>query len=187
MRVLILDNYDSFTWNLQHYVKQFTDEVEVKLNDQISLEEVDAYTHIILSPGPGLPKDAGIMPEVISRYYQQKKIMGVCLGMQALVEFFGGTLRNLPEVLHGIQNRACKTNIHETLFDDLPETFLIGHYHSWVADESSLPGNLLITSRDEKELIMSLRHADYDIYGMQFHPESVLTENGISIIRRWLN
>ena len=185
-KVLILDNYDSFTWNLYHYVQQFTDEVIVKYNDEVEMNEVHQYSHIILSPGPGLPKDAGKLMAVIEKFHSEKKIMGVCLGMQALVEFYGGKLYNLSTVLHGVSSVCSMTTIPEPLFTELPADFKVGHYHSWAADQKFLPECLKITSKNENEIIMSVRHQTEEVVGIQFHPESVLTENGISIIKNWL-
>lgn len=185
-KVLIVDNYDSFTWNLYHYVEQFTDSVDVVFNDKINPDVVNTYTHILLSPGPGLPSEAGQMPEIIKRFHPHKKILGICLGMQAIVEFCGGALKNLPQVLHGVSTICHKTTIHEPLLEGLNHDFQVGHYHSWVADEKLIPKNLAITSKNKDGLIMSVRHHEFDLVGIQFHPESVLTPDGILIIKHWL-
>lgn len=187
-KILILDNYDSFTYNLVHYVEANLDfEVDVFRNDEISLEEVDRYKTIILSPGPGLPKDAGILKELIKMYATTKKILGVCLGMQAIGEVFGGTLVNLNDVFHGVASPLNVLDKDDLLFKDLPNSFNIGRYHSWVIDNKGFPEELKITSVEENKQIMSLKHKDYDLYGVQFHPESILTEHGKKMISNFLS
>jgi anthranilate synthase component II len=187
MKILLLDNYDSFTYNLAHYLRELTgQEIPVIRNDQITIQEVDAYDAIVLSPGPGLPADAGIMHDLIRAYAPVKKIFGVCLGMQAIGEVFGGTLLNLPDVFHGV---ATKTDIlvrDEILFRGLQASIETGRYHSWVVDEQSLPADLEITATDKTGRIMALRHRRYDVRGVQFHPESVLTPDGKAMIKNWL-
>lgn len=187
MKILILDNYDSFTYNLVHYVEEILDEkVDVYRNDEISVAEVARYDKILLSPGPGIPDEAGILKELISTYMSYKSILGVCLGCQAIGEVCGGSIRNLNKVYHGVSTRVNITSREEYLFDTLPDHFMAGRYHSWVVNEDDLPEELQVTSRDEEGQIMGLRHKKYDVRGVQFHPESVLTEHGKQMIRNWL-
>jgi anthranilate synthase component II len=186
MKLLILDNYDSFTYNLLHYVETLVEDVTVKRNDEISVKEVDEYNSILLSPGPGLPKDAGIMPELILEYSATKKILGICLGMQAIGEAFGGKLQNLDKVLHGVSTISKVTKIQEHLFKNIPTTFETGHYHSWVLDNNYFPEELEITAVNETGLIMALSHKQYNVRGLQFHPESVLTPLGFEMIKNWV-
>ncbi len=186
-KILILDNYDSFTYNLVHYVEANPNfEADVFRNDEITLEEVGNYNTIILSPGPGLPKDAGILKAVIEKYAPTKKILGVCLGMQAIGEVFGGTLTNLEEVYHGIATPITILDKNDLLFKGLPNSFNIGRYHSWVVANDGFPEVLNITSIEENGQIMSLKHKDFDVYGVQFHPESILTEHGKEMINNFL-
>jgi len=182
--VLVIDNYDSFTYNLVHYLEDLGCEVVVKRNDQLTLEEVDAFDKIVLSPGPGIPDEAGLLKEIIAEYAPTKSIFGVCLGQQAIAEVFGGSLINLDEVYHGI---ATKINItkDDLLFDGLPREVEVGRYHSWVVD-ADLPAVLEATSFDENGQVMSLRHKEYDVSAVQFHPESVLTPEGKRILENWL-
>ena len=184
-KILVLDNYDSFTYNLVHYLEDLDCNVVVKRNDQLTLEEVAAYDRIVLSPGPGIPDEAGLLKEIIATYAPTKRIFGVCLGQQAIAEVFGGSLINLDEVYHGI---ATKINItkDDNLFDGLPREILVGRYHSWVVDPN-LPEVLEATSIDENGQIMSLRHKTFDVCAVQFHPESVLTPQGKKILENWLN
>lgn len=187
MKILLLDNYDSFTYNIAHYLRELTgDDIPVIRNDQIRLEEVDAFDAIVLSPGPGLPAQAGIMPEVLKRYSPYKKILGICLGMQAIGEASGGTLFNLPSVFHGVATTATILCPDEVLFKGLPEKIRVGRYHSWVVDEKNLPAVLEITAVDDSGSIMALRHKQFDVRGVQFHPESVLTPDGKAMISNWL-
>ncbi len=185
MKTLILDNYDSFTYNLVHYAEQFSDEIDVFRNDEISLDAVGKYDTIILSPGPGLPNDAGIMPELIKHYSPTKKILGVCLGHQAIAEAFGGKLVNMPQVLHGVARKTIITDRTEKLFDGLPTEFNCGRYHSWAVEKRSLPDCFQLTAIDENDFVMAFRHKTYDVRGVQFHPESILTEHGLEIIRNF--
>jgi anthranilate synthase component II len=185
LKTLILDNYDSFTYNLLHYAEQFCDDIEVLRNDEITLDAVDKYDCIILSPGPGLPKDAGIMPEVIKRYSATKKILGVCLGHQAIAESFGGKLVNMQQVLHGVARKTIVTDSTEKLFSGLPAEFNCGRYHSWAVEKRSLPDCFQITAIDEHDFVMAFRHKSYDVRGVQFHPESVLTEHGLEMVRNF--
>lgn len=187
MKILILDNYDSFTYNLVHIVEKITNQnIDVVRNDQISLADVEQYDKILLSPGPGIPSEAGILLDVIRTYASHKSIMGVCLGVQAIGEVFGATLLNLSDVYHGV---ATAINIIEPdiLFGNCPTTFQAGRYHSWVVDTNSFPDDLQITATDHNGQIMALRHKTYDVRGVQFHPESILTEHGEQIIANWLS
>lgn len=186
MKILILDNYDSFTYNLVHIVEKITNQnIDVVRNDQISLADVGQYDKILLSPGPGIPSEAGILLDVIRTYASHKSIMGVCLGVQAIGEVFGATLLNLTDVYHGV---ATAINIIEpdALFDNCPNSFQAGRYHSWVVDTNNFPENLQITATDHNGQIMALRHKTYDVRGVQFHPESILTQHGEQIIANWL-
>ena len=186
MKVLVLDNYDSFTYNLVYIVRQlgYGPDMNVFRNDKISLEEVDQYDKILLSPGPGLPSEAGIMPELLRKYSPTKTILGVCLGHQAIGEAFGGDLINLAEVLHGVASQVTVKN--DLLFEQIPDTFSIGRYHSWVIDESTLSPDLEVIARTPDQQIMAVRHKKFNVRGVQFHPESILTENGVKIMKNWL-
>lgn len=187
MKILVFDNYDSFTYNLVHLVKKIvTDKIDVYRNDQISLEKVAEYDKIILSPGPGIPDEAGLLLPLIKEYAASKSILGVCLGHQAIGQAFGGTLTNLSTVYHGVANN-CRLEISDCrLFDDMPDKFLVGRYHSWIVNEKDFPKELEITARDENGYIMALQHKTFDVQGVQFHPESVLTPDGEKILRNWL-
>lgn len=182
-RILVLDNYDSFVHNLVHYLEMHDVEVDLFRNDRISAKEALAYERILLSPGPGLPKDAGIMPELVRGLGPEHQVLGVCLGHQALAEGFGGTLKNLERVIHGESTIARRVK-ECPLFDGAPEAFEIGHYHSWVVDE--VPGSFDVTVRDEDDAIMAIAHKERSYFGVQFHPESVLTPEGPSLVRNWL-
>jgi anthranilate synthase component 2 len=187
LRLLILDNYDSFTYNLYHYCLGDGREVVVKRNNEISIAEALEYDGLILSPGPGLPGDAGIMPRLIELWPGNKPLFGVCLGMQGIAENYGGSLHNLGKVKHG-QAEQCYTNVdNELLFQGIASPFVTGHYHSWVVDENTLPPCLEITARNEEGLIMALRHHSKNVRGVQFHPESVLTPDGKMMMNNWLN
>ena len=203
MKILVFDNYDSFTYNLVHMVQKIIGEkVDVYRNDKISLEDVAAYDKIILSPGPGIPKEAGLLLPLIKEYASSKSILGVCLGHQAIGEAFGGNLINLSTVYHGVatpvkqeskQPVETKRKIASTsstnssqLFNGLPEEFQVGRYHSWIVSDEGFPEELEITARDENGYIMAMQHKTYDVQGVQFHPESVLTPNGEQILRNWL-
>lgn len=186
-QILVIDNFDSFVYNLVHYLEEFDCEVVVKRNDEISLEEIDAFEKILLSPGPGIPSEAGIMNELILKYASTKSIFGVCLGQQAIGEVFGGKLDNLNEVYHGVSTFTIRTMDDEKIYKDVPKYFEVGRYHSWVVSNDDFPGELEITSVDEKGQIMSLRHKTYDVRGVQFHPESILTPQGKKIIENWVN
>ncbi len=185
-RLLVFDNYDSFTYNLVHAVKKLGyKDVEVHRNDQIALEDIAKYDKIILSPGPGIPSESGILLDVIKTYAPTKAIFGVCLGLQAIGEAFGGKLLNLPEVYHGVSTNA-KLMIDDVLFKGLPRNIEVGRYHSWVVANENLPNCFDITAIDDNGLIMALRHKEYDVCGVQFHPESVLTPEGEKMIKNWL-
>lgn len=187
-KVLLLDNYDSFTYNLAHYVEanpQF--EVAVFRNDKITLDEVSKYDTIILSPGPGLPEDAGMLKPIIKKYAATKKILGVCLGMQAIGEVFGGKLINLNKVFHGVTTPIQVIDKNDLLFKNLPDSFQVGRYHSWVIDNNDFPKELKITATARNNQIMALKHKKFNLYGVQFHPESILTENGRAIINNFLS
>jgi len=187
-KILVLDNYDSFTYNLVHYIEANGHcNVDVYRNDEISLKKVEQYHTIILSPGPGLPKDAGILKELINKYAPTKKILGVCLGMQAIGEVFGGKLENLDNVYHGVETPIKILDKKDILFKGIPEKINVGRYHSWVISKNNFPNELIVTSLDENNNIMSLRHRDYKLYGVQFHPESILTEYGKKLIANFLN
>ena len=183
-QILVIDNYDSFTYNLVHYLEDLDCEVAVKRNDQLVLEEVADYEYIVLSPGPGIPEEAGLLKEIIREYAPTKRIFGVCLGLQAIGEVFGGELVNLDEVYHGVATKIRITEEDE-LFTDLPREMEVGRYHSWVVDPE-LPETLLATSFDENGQLRSLRHREYDVSAVQFHPESVLTPHGKQILKNWL-
>ncbi len=187
MKILVLDNYDSFTYNLVQYVQELIGhKVDVFRNDAISLDEVDAYDKIILSPGPGLPKDAGIMPELIKRYAPTKEILGVCLGHQAIGEAFGGTLHNIEKVYHGVATPIEVVDGNALLFRGLPNNIEVGRYHSWIVERPNLPEDLQITAVDEHGAIMAMKHRKYNVRGVQFHPESVLTPMGKAMLRNFL-
>lgn len=186
-KILILDNYDSFTYNLVHYVKDYgTHEVDVFRNDKISLEDVDVYDGIILSPGPGIPSEAGNLMAIIKEYASRKRIFGVCLGLQAIGEVFGGDLYNLDEVYHGVSHKINLVKPHHYIFDGLPEQIEGGRYHSWMIRREGLPDELTIHATDDQNRVMALSHKTYDVCAVQFHPESILTPMGKVIIFNWL-
>lgn len=187
MKVLILDNYDSFTFNLVHYVEQFVDEVVVTRNDELKVPDVANYDAIIISPGPGLPKEAGISLDVIKTYAPEKKILGVCLGHQAIAEAFGGKLVNMNKVLHGVATTTYVLDENNPLFKGVPKSFATGHYHSWAVDLPTLPMDFKITAADGNAYVMAMAHKHYNLTSVQFHPESVLTEHGLKIIENWVN
>ena len=183
-KILIIDNYDSFTYNLVHYFEVLGCEVLVKRNDQLTIEEVAPFEKIVLSPGPGIPDEAGLLKSIIKEYAPTKSILGVCLGQQAIGEVFGGSLINLDKVYHGVATKVTITQ-EDKLFEGLPREIEVGRYHSWVVD-SNLPADLMATSFDENGQVMSLRHRHYDVCGVQYHPESVLTPLGKKILENWL-
>ncbi|MEO1053953.1 MAG: aminodeoxychorismate/anthranilate synthase component II [Bacteroidota bacterium] len=188
MRILVLDNYDSFTYNLVYIVRKlgYNDQMDIYRNDKISLDAVDQYDKILLSPGPGIPDEAGIMKELIQRYAPSKSILGVCLGHQAIAEVFGAKLFNMSTVLHGHADEIIVKDRTESIFEGVPDKFAIGHYHSWSVEPDSINGALAVTAVDQNALIMGIKHTTYDVRGLQFHPESVLTKNGVQIIDNWL-
>ena len=185
MKIVIIDNYDSFTYNLSHLVKELGGDVTVYRNDQFELEALEAFDKIILSPGPGIPSEAGLLLDVIRTYAGKKPILGVCLGHQAIGEAFGGSLVNLSEVFHGVCTPAIVTE-QDYLFEGLSQTIEVGRYHSWVVSHEGLPSCLEVTCLSEEGYIMSMRHREYDIRGIQFHPESVLTPDGKRIMENWM-
>lgn len=185
MKLLVLDNYDSFTYNLVHYIEDILQqEVIVKRNNAIALDDVAHFSHIVLSPGPGLPKDAGIMPELLKRYSDSKKILGICLGHQAIVENFGGAIHNLDTVFHGIASEI-EINNQAQVFEHLPEKLNVGRYHSWAAYEKELPSVLKSIARVDG-VNMGVQHKTLAVTGLQFHPESILTPDGFQMIKNWL-
>ena len=185
MKTIIIDNYDSFTFNLSHLIKECGIETEVIRNDKYKLTDLQAFDKIILSPGPGIPSEAGLLLETIQYYGGQKPILGVCLGHQAIGEVFGGKLKNLSEVFHGIQS-GCKHLGNDYLFDGLPQEIEVGRYHSWVVDNELFPDSLEITATSPEGQVMALKHKIYDIHGIQFHPESILTPHGKKILENFL-
>ncbi|OYU55338.1 MAG: aminodeoxychorismate/anthranilate synthase component II [Chitinophagaceae bacterium BSSC1] len=190
MKILVFDNYDSFTYNLVHLVEQITgNPVDVYRNDELPLEKVKDYDKILLSPGPGVPSEAGLLLPLIKEYAATKSILGVCLGHQAIGEAFGGTLTNLSTVYHGIATpvqQIANEGKHSRLFDGLADEFVVGRYHSWVVDQQNFPIDLRITAKEEHGYIMALEHKSFDVQGVQFHPESILTPDGAIILKNWL-
>lgn len=184
--ILVIDNYDSFTYNLVHYLEDLDCKVKVARNDQIELEAVAAFDKILLSPGPGIPDEAGLLKSIIKTYAKTKSILGVCLGMQAIGEVFGAKLKNLSTVYHGIQTKVKVNSKKELLFKNLGPEIQVGRYHSWVV-ENDLPDCFEITSVDENGQIMAIRHNELDVKGVQFHPESVLTPDGKTMLKNWIN
>ncbi|MBE5322348.1 aminodeoxychorismate/anthranilate synthase component II [Pedobacter sp. MR2016-19] len=184
--VLVIDNYDSFTYNLVHLINEVGYEAEVWRNDKFELADVEKYDKILLSPGPGIPEEAGLLLDVIKTYAPTKSIFGVCLGQQAIAEVFGGTLLNLGRPMHGIATPITVVDGDEPLFWECPQTINVGRYHSWVVSKDNFPSCLKITARDHKNEIMALRHETFDVRGVQFHPESVLTEHGKQMMENWL-
>ena len=186
IKTIIIDNYDSFTYNLSHLLKELGADVTVVRNDKFKIEDLERYDKIVLSPGPGIPSEAGLMPQVIKAYAGRKPILGICLGHQAIGEAFGAKLLNIGNVVHGVATPAHIT-VQDYIFEGLPTDLEVGRYHSWVVDENGLPDCLEITGRSDDGYIMSIRHKEYDIRGIQYHPESVLTPKGKDIINNWLN
>lgn len=186
MRLLIIDNYDSFTYNIVHAIRSLGIEPVIYRNDMIGVGDVAHYDKIIISPGPGIPSEAGIVPEMLQRYSSSKPILGICLGHQAIGECFGAKLKNLPTVYHGIKS-SITIDKPDYLFDGLPDTIDVGRYHSWVVCKDGLPDCLEVLATSPDGEIMALRHRTYDIRGVQFHPESILTPEGINILRNWIN
>ncbi len=187
MKILVFDNYDSFTYNLVHLVEKITQaKVDVYRNDKIELEEMKKYDKIILSPGPGVPSEAGLLLPLIKEYASTKSILGVCLGHQAIGESFGGKLENLSKVYHGIATDCMQTANKTFLFNGLTPTFTIGRYHSWIVSNNDFPAELEVTATDDNGFIMAMQHKKYDVQAVQFHPESVLTPDGEKIVTNWL-
>ena len=194
MKILVFDNYDSFTYNLVHLVEKITHEkVDVYRNDEISLEQVNDYDKIILSPGPGIPSEAGLLLPLIKQYAATKSILGVCLGHQAIGEAFGGTLTNLSKVYHGVTTPITKVagvghpkRVAHPVLENLTETIEVGRYHSWIISNENFPAELEVTATDDNGYIMALQHKAFDVQGVQFHPESVLTPDGETMLRNWL-
>ncbi|MCJ0741607.1 anthranilate synthase component II [Pedobacter montanisoli] len=184
--VLVIDNYDSFTYNLVHLINELGFEAEVWRNDKFNIEDVNAYHKILLSPGPGIPEEAGLLLDVIRTYAPNKSILGVCLGQQAIAEAFGGKLLNLGRPMHGVATRITVTDAEELIFRACEEPLEVGRYHSWVVDAEGFPTCLQVTAVDADGQIMALKHKDYDVRGVQFHPESVLTPQGKQMIENWL-
>lgn len=185
-KVLVFDNYDSFTYNLVQMIEKILKEkVDVIKNDKISLEEINTYDKIVISPGPGIPEEAGILLDLIKKFAATKSILGVCLGQQAIAEAFGGSLINLSEIYHGVATEAIRIKDH-TILRNLPKTIEVGRYHSWAVNPEDLPAELEVTSVDKNGMIMSLQHKTFDLHGVQYHPESILTPDGEAIIRNFL-
>ena len=185
MKIVIIDNYDSFTYNLSHLLKELGEEVDVVRNDKFELKDLEQYDKIVLSPGPGIPSEAGLLLDVIRTYAGRKPILGVCLGHQAIGEVFGASLENLKEVYHGVQTEGTQLG-NDYIFEGLPERVMMGRYHSWVVAKDSVPECLEVTAMSDDGEIMAMRHRQYDIHGIQFHPESVLTPEGKTIVGNFL-
>lgn len=185
MKIVIIDNYDSFTYNLSHLLKELGADVTVVRNDKFELKDLEQYDKIVLSPGPGIPSEAGLLLDVIRTYAGRKPILGVCLGHQAIGEVFGASLENLKEVYHGVQTEGTQMG-NDYIFDGLPERVMMGRYHSWVVAKDSVPECLEVTAMSDDGEIMAMRHCQYDIHGIQFHPESVLTPEGKTIVGNFL-
>jgi len=187
-KIIVIDNYDSFTWNLVHCIEKLTGQYpDVYRNDEISIEKISHYDKILISPGPGIPSESGICIETIKMYSTSRSILGICLGHQAICEAFGGKILNLSTVYHGIASPVKIKAVDEPLFKNVPSLIMAGRYHSWVASKKHLPECFQITCEDENGIIMGISHRDYDVRGLQFHPESVMTEHGPEIIKNWIN
>ncbi|MCF6224583.1 MAG: aminodeoxychorismate/anthranilate synthase component II [Flavobacteriaceae bacterium] len=184
-KILVIDNYDSFTYNLVHYLQDLDCDVTVKRNDKLTLDEVNDFEKILLSPGPGVPDEAGLLKPIIKQYGPSKSILGICLGQQAIAEVFGGSIENLDQVYHGVSTEIKLTNPDEKLYNGLPNKLEVGRYHSWVVSKN-LPNDLIATSVDENGEIMSLKHKDFDVRAVQYHPESILTPHGKQILKNWV-
>jgi len=185
-KVLVIDNYDSFVYNLVYLLKEIGCEVEVHRNDKISLEEVNKFDHILLSPGPGIPSEAGIMLDLLNEYKSSKRIFGVCLGHQAIAESFGASLSNMGEVLHGVTTECIVTDPKELLFQGIPSHFEVCRYHSWTVLPETMPSDLRVTAVDNKGFVLAEAHEKYDVRGVQFHPEAYLTQHGLQMIKNWM-
>lgn len=185
-KIVVIDNYDSFTFNLVHYLEALDAKVTVYRNDEFDIADLQPFDKILLSPGPGIPDEAGLLKEVISTYAPTKSILGICLGHQAIAEVFSSNLKNLKSPLHGILSKVKITDKTESLFLNIPSEFEAGHYHSWIIDKDSLSESLTITSENENGYIMSISHKTFDVKGIQFHPESILTPHGKAILKNWI-
>lgn len=186
MKLLVLDNYDSFTYNLVYILRELGYHPDVIRNDKLTVDEVGQYDKIMLSPGPGIPSEAGIMQDLVREYGPTKSILGICLGHQGIGEVYGATLENLGDVLHGVAHRTTITDRSDRLFAGVPDELTVGRYHSWTVVPSSMPADLRTTAVDEHGRVMALSHVRYDVKGLQFHPESVLTEKGVKMIENWI-
>ncbi len=184
-RVLVIDNYDSFTYNLVHYLQDLNCDVTVMRNDKLQLDEVEKFDKILLSPGPGIPDEAGLLKPIIKKYAPTKSILGICLGQQAIAEVFGGSIENLDKVYHGVSTDVELINNDHILYKNIPDKFEVGRYHSWVVSKD-LPEELITTSIDKNGEIMSLKHKDFDVRAVQYHPESILTQHGKQILKNWV-
>ncbi len=182
--IAIIDNYDSFTYNLVHFIEQYSPDYEVFRNDKIKISELKKFNKIVISPGPGMPDEVPILKQIIKNFASAKPILGVCLGMQAIAEFYGSKLINLSQVLHGVKLQ-CDFEPDDSLFNGVKAPLEVGHYHSWVVDNETLSSELKVIARDQNNIIMALKHVNYPLYGVQFHPESVLTPQGIKLIENW--
>jgi len=187
IKILVLDNYDSFTYNLVHIIRALGYQPDIFRNDKIAVDEINHYDKILLSPGPGIPDEAGIMKQVIKVYGSTKSILGICLGHQGIAEVYGATLYNIPDVLHGVTSTARVNDKSEKLFYNVSERFQCTHYHSWAVKPESIPTDLKVTAVNDEGLVMGLSHVKYDVKGLQFHPESVMTPEGPKMIENWLN
>ena len=187
MKVLVLDNYDSFTYNLVHILRELGVNYDVYRNDKISIDKVEEFDKIMLSPGPGIPDEAGIMKNVIKKYGPTKSILGVCLGHQGIAEVYGARLFNIQNVLHGVTSQIKLTEQNGKLFKGLPGSFRVTHYHSWAVLPESINGNLIVTASNDNGLVMAIQHKEHDVHGVQFHPESIMTEHGKQIINNWIS
>jgi anthranilate synthase component 2 len=186
MRILVLDNYDSFTYNLVHILRALDAPPDVFRNDKIGIDDVARYDKILLSPGPGIPDEAGIMKAVISRYSATKSILGICLGHQGIGEVFGASLYNIPKVLHGVTSEVAVTDADEYLFRNVKGPFTATHYHSWAIRPETIGSDLKVTATNDEGLVMGIRHKRHDVRGVQFHPESIMTTEGPKMIANWL-
>ena len=187
MRILVIDNYDSFTYNLVHIIRALGHKMDIYRNDKIGLDEVKSYDKILLSPGPGIPDEAGIMKDIVKEYGPAKSILGICLGHQGIGEVYGAKLFNIPKVLHGVTSTGFVKDRGEYLFNDVSDSFQATHYHSWAVQPDSIPADLKVTAVNNEGLIMGLSHTRFDVKGLQFHPESVMTPAGPTMIENWLN
>ncbi|MGC3946640.1 MAG: aminodeoxychorismate/anthranilate synthase component II [Chryseolinea sp.] len=187
MKILVIDNYDSFTYNLVHIIRALGHVPDIFRNDKIAVDDVGKYDKILLSPGPGIPDEAGIMKEAVKEFGPTKSILGICLGHQGIGEVYGASLFNIPKVLHGVTSTATVSDANDYLFRDVTPTFQATHYHSWAVLADSIPSELKVTAVNEEGLIMGLSHVRFDVKGLQFHPESVMTPEGPKMIKNWLN